>query len=314
MNCLILGGAGFIGSHLTDALVEKGHYVRIFDRPNIDKSNLEKSIDHIEIITGDFTNVKDVSEALYGIDVVVNLVCTTLPGSSNENPLYDVESNVKANIVFLEKALEKRIKKIVFASSGGTIYGIPEKIPVTEDHRTDPLCSYGITKLAVEKYLYLFNYLYNLDYTILRLSNPYGERQKISATQGVVAVFLGNVLFDLPVNVWGDGSVARDFIYVKDMIKAFVYAIEKKTPSKIYNIGTGEACSIKRLLHVISTVTGKNPIIVYKPSRNLDVPEIALDIKRAASELNWRPEVILELGIKKTWEWLLENHKCRSKS
>lgn len=311
MNCLILGGAGFIGSHLVDALVEKGHYLRIFDRPNIDTSNLKKSIDHVEIYPGDFNNVKNVSEALYGIDVVVNLVCTTLPGPSNENPLYDVESNVKGNIVLLEKALENRIKKIVFASSGGTVYGIPEQLPVTENHRTDPLCSYGITKLAVEKYLYLFNYLYNLDYTVLRLGNPYGERQKISATQGVVAVFLGKVLHNLPIHVWGDGSVARDFIYIKDMIRAFVKAIEKKTPSKIFNIGSGKACSIKRLLDVISSVTGKNPEIVFKAARNLDVPEIALDIKRAANELDWRPEETLESGIKLTWQWLMENHKCR---
>jgi UDP-glucose 4-epimerase len=311
MNCLILGGAGFIGSHLVDALVEKGHYVRVFDRPNIDISNLKKSINHIDVCPGDFNNVKNVSEALSGIDVVVNLVCTTLPAPSNENPLYDVESNVKGNIIFLEKAIENRIKKVVFASSGGTVYGIPEQMPVAENHRTDPLCSYGISKLTVEKYLYLFNHLYNLDYTVLRLANPYGERQKTTATQGVVAVFLGKVLHDLPVHIWGDGSVARDFIYIKDMVQAFVRAIEKRTSSKIFNIGSGNACSIKKLLDVISYVTGKDLKIEFKPARNMDVPAIALDIKRAAHELDWRPKETLESGIKRTWQWLMENHRCR---
>ena len=309
MNCLIMGGAGFIGSHITDALVERGHYVRVFDRPNVDTANLEKSIDHIELHLGDFNNEQEVSDALSGIDVVVNLVWTTLPSSSNENPLYDVESNVKGNIVLLQSALEQRVKKIVFSSSGGTVYGIPQGLPVNEGHSTYPLCSYGITKLAVEKYLHLFNYLYDLDYTILRLGNPYGERQKTTSTQGVVAVFLGRILRGETINIWGDGSVARDFIYIEDVVRAFVKTIEEKVPSRIYNIGSGKALSINKVLEVISSVTGMRPHIRFKPARHFDVPEIALDIERASRELGWHPRVSFESGIKRTWQWLLEQSK-----
>lgn len=309
MNCLILGGAGFIGSHLADALIDRGHCIRVFDRPNIDLSNLSRHMENIEIFYGDFNNVNNVASALHGIDVAVNFVCTILPGPSNDNPIYDVESNIKGNISLLENALENGVKKVVFASSGGTVYGIPDTLPVSENHRTDPICSYGITKLTVEKYLHLFHHLYHLDYTVLRLGNPYGERQKIDGVQGAVAVFLGKVLRRLPIHVWGDGSVARDFVYVKDMVRAFVQVIENRTPARVYNIGSGKSCSIRKLLEVIGSVTGRKPEIIFEADRNLDVPEIALDIKKAYRELGWKPETSLETGIQVTWEWLKKHNQ-----
>ncbi len=305
MNCVVFGGAGFIGSHLVDALVFRGHRVRVFDIPNIEKDNLAKSIDRIEIIQGNFLNVDDVSNALDGMDVAVNFVCSTLPDSSNKNPAYDVESNVIGNIVLLEKALEKGLGKMVFVSSGGAVYGVPEKVPISEHHRTEPLCSYGITKLAVEKYLHLFNRLHGLDYTVLRLGNPYGERQRITGAQGAVAVFLGKIWNDSPIHVWGDGSVARDFMYIEDTVEAFVAVVERDTPSKIYNIGSGQSCSIKNLLELMAEVTGKRPRIEYGQSRKFDVPEIALDVRRAERELEWRPKTSLKDGIAKTWEWIV---------
>ena len=304
MNCVVFGGAGFLGSHLVDALVQRGHTVRVFDIPNIEKDNLAKSIDRIEIMQGNFQNVKDVSEALEGMHVAINFVYTTLPDSSNNNPVYDVESNVIGNIVLLEKALEKGLEKMVFVSSGGAVYGIPEKIPVKEEQRTDPLCSYGITKLAVEKYLRLFKYLHGLDYTVLRLGNPYGERQRIRGVQGAVAVFLGKIWNDSTIEIWGDGTVARDFMYIGDTVDAFVRVVEKTPPSSVYNIGSGKSCSINRLLELMAEVTGKKPRVVYRPSRKFDVPEIALDIRKAEKEIGWKPETSLEEGIAKTWDWI----------
>ncbi len=304
MNCVVFGGAGFLGSHLVDALVVRGHRVRVFDIPNIEKENLAKSIGRIEIVQGNFQNVKDVSLALEGMDVAVNFVCSTLPDSSNKNPAYDVESNVIGNIVLLEKALETGLGKMVFVSSGGAVYGVPEKIPVSEDHRTEPLCSYGITKLAVEKYLRLFKYLHGLDYTVLRLGNPYGERQRTKGAQGAVAVFLGKIFNDSTIEIWGDGSVSRDFMYIEDTVDAFVRVVEEKAPSNVYNIGSGKSCSINRLLELMAQVTGRKPRIEYRPSRKFDIPEIALDIRRAEKELGWKPRMSLEEGISKTWEWI----------
>lgn len=311
MHCLVLGGAGFIGSHIVDALVAGGHRVRVFDRPNISSRNLKQCIDSVEIIGGDFNNINDISLALEGVDVVVHLVCTTLPGPSNENPAYDVESNVVGTINLLQKAVQKGVKKIVFASSGGTVYGIPRTLPIPEIHQTSPLCSYGITKLTIEKYLALFHRLHNLDYTILRAGNPYGERQRIDSVQGAVTVFIGKTFLNQTIAIWGDGSVARDYFYISDLVSAFIRVIESDTKSRIYNIAAGQAYSLNDILSVIREVTGKRPSVQFTPGRKLDVPVNRLDISRAREELDWQPKISLKEGIARTWEWLKASNFMR---
>ena len=217
MHCLVLGGAGFIGSNIVAALVEKGHQVRIFDLPNISLHNLIECMNSIEFIAGDFNNSNDISAALKGIDVVVHLVCSTVPGPSNENPIYDAKTNILGTLNFLETALQESVKKVIFASSGGTVYGIPETLPISETHPTNPICSYGITKLAIEKYLGLFNHLYNLNYNVLRLGNVYGKGQRTDSVQGAVGVFLGKALSNEVIKIWGDGSVVRDYLFISDL-------------------------------------------------------------------------------------------------
>jgi len=309
MHCLVLGGAGFMGSHIVDALVARNHKVRIFDLPNISTHNLKHSGDSVEILGGDFNNVNDISPALENVDVVVHLVGTTLPGTSNENPTYDVESNVIGTLNLLKKTVEKGIKKIIFSSSGGTVYGIPRSVPIPETHETNPVCSYGITKLTIEKYLALFHHLHNLDYTILRLANPYGERQRIDGVQGAVAVFLGKALLRQPITIWGDGSVARDYFYISDLVDAFMTVIESDPPSRIYNIAGGQARSLNDILSVIRKVTGLQPTIQYASGRRLDVPVNCLDIQLAKKELGWQPQISWEEGIAQTWEWLKNQKK-----
>ncbi|MHB8773177.1 MAG: NAD-dependent epimerase/dehydratase family protein [Syntrophales bacterium] len=304
MHCLVLGGAGFIGSHIVDALVARNHRVRIFDLPNINTQNLQQCIDRVEVLGGDFNNVNDISPALEGVDVVVHLVGTTLPGPSNENPAYDVESNVIGTLNLLKQVVAKGVKKIIFSSSGGTVYGIPRSVPIPETHETNPICSYGITKLTIEKYLALFHHLHNLDYTILRLANPYGERQRTDAVQGAVAVFLGKTLSGQPITIWGDGSVARDYFYIGDLVDAFVKVVESDAPANIYNIGSGRARSMNDILSVIRDVTGRQPMVQYTPGRKLDVPVNCLDIQLAKKDLGWQPAVSWEEGIARTWEWL----------
>lgn len=307
MNCLVLGGAGFIGSHLVDELVCRGHFVRVFDLPNIATQNLQRSIHSIELVNGDFENISDVLPLLKDIEVVVHLVSTTLPGTSNANPGYDIETNVVGTIRLLEEAAKVGVRKIVFPSSGGTVYGIPLALPISEDHPTNPICSHGIGKLAIEKYLALYQHLYGLDYTVLRFGNPYGPRQRIRSVQGAIAVFLGKVLHDEPITVWGDGTAARDYFYVSDLISACVRVIENETPSKVFNIGSGESTSLAKILSIIRDVTGKEPQVLYTPSRKLDVPVNCLDTNRANTELGWSPQVPLREGIARTWKWLKEN-------
>uniref|UniRef100_A0A7C4RPI4 NAD-dependent epimerase/dehydratase family protein n=1 Tax=Desulfatirhabdium butyrativorans TaxID=340467 RepID=A0A7C4RPI4_9BACT len=304
MKVLVLGGAGFIGSHIVDALVEHGHRVRVFDLPNVSRSNLCHCVGDIEMFEGDFGNIQDTTRALEGVDVLVHLICTTLPGPSNENPAYDVDSNVIGTLNLLNEALNHRVKKVVFASSGGTVYGIPKQLPIAETHPTDPICSYGITKLMIEKYLYLYHRIHGLNCTVLRLANPYGERQRITGVQGAIAVFLGKVLYDQPISIWGDGTVARDYFYIGDLVDAVCRVIEQDPPSLVYNIGSGTALSLNDMLEWIRRVTGKRPIVRYEPERTLDVPINCLDIGRAKRELGWMPKVGLQEGLERTWAWL----------
>ncbi|MBL8630451.1 MAG: NAD-dependent epimerase/dehydratase family protein, partial [Rhodospirillaceae bacterium] len=193
-KCLVLGGKGFIGSHLVDTLVAQGHAVRVLDRANLAPLSGAETAAKVEWLDGDFTSETDVRQALEGCEVCFHLVSTTLPKSSNADPLFDVETNLMGTLRLLTHAVSSGVKKVVFSSSGGTVYGIPTTVPIPETHSTDPISSYGITKLAIEKYLYLFRDLHKLDYTTLRISNPYGERQRTRANQGAIAIFLGRVL------------------------------------------------------------------------------------------------------------------------
>ncbi len=304
MNCLVLGGAGFIGSHLVDALAGRGHRVRVFDLPNISAENLHRSLPSIEVLGGDFENRRAVAEALEGMETVVHLVSTTLPGPSNENPGYDVETNVIGSIHLLEEAVRQGVRKVVFASSGGTVYGIPETLPIPESHGTNPICSYGITKLAVEKYLTLFHHLHGLRHTVLRLGNPYGERQRTSGVQGAVAVFLGRTLQNEEITIWGDGTVARDYFHVSDLTRALLLAVEKDLPSPVYNVGSGTATSLLEILETIGAVTGRRPEVRFTPARKLDTPLNCLDIRKIRTEAGWVPTVSLREGIARTWEWM----------
>ena len=304
LRCLVLGGAGFIGSHIVDALVLKGHSVRVFDLPHISTENLHQSIQNIEITAGDFNNISDISNALEGMDVVIHLAGSTLPGPSNKNPVYDVETTVIGTLNLLEKAVEKGIRKIVFASSGGTVYGIPKTLPIPETHQTAPLCSYGITKLTVEKYLDLFYHLQGLEYTVLRIANPYGERQRIKNVQGAIAVFLGKVLMGENITIWGDGSVSRDYFHISDLAAAFLKVIEQDTKERVYNIGSGRATTLKEILSVIKRVTGRSFSVEFTPARKLDVPANCLQIELAKTNLEWQPKISLEDGIDRTWKWL----------
>lgn len=313
LNCLVLGGTGFIGSYVADALVTRGHKVRVFDRPRINSTSLSDVIPHIEYISGDFSNESEIANVLDGVEIVVHLISTTIPAASNLNPVYDVETNIAGTIRFLTLAKNAGVKKVVFASSGGTVYGEPFILPIPESHPTNPICSYGITKLAIEKYLHLFHYLHGLDYSILRIANPYGERQNPNGGLGVVTVFLWKVLNGQPITIWGNGEVARDFFYISDLVAAFVRVIEHSTPSKIYNIGSGRAYSLNQILAAIRSVTEMSVTVNYTSARKLDVSVNYLDITRAKAELSWIPQVPLHVGIERTWNFLMKSNTDQSR-
>jgi UDP-glucose 4-epimerase len=302
-----LGGAGFMGSHLVDALVERGHNVRVFDRPNVDTRNLTYSLKDIDLYSGDITNEVDLAGAIRGMETLVHLVSTTIPQSSNDNPIYDAETNIVGSLKLLTLALELGIKKVIFASSGGTVYGIPNMLPIPETHATNPICAYGIAKLTIEKYLNLFNHLYGLEYAVLRIANPFGERQNPLTGQGAVSTFLWKTLVGEPITIWGDGSVARDYLHISDVIPAFVRVTEAETPSRTYNLGSGKAFTLNEIISAIAAITGTVPAVQFTPARRLDVPVNYLDISQARKELGWAPKLTLEQGMAKTWAWLNES-------
>ena len=303
---LVLGGAGFLGGHILDALRDSGRAVRVFDRARPAADRDDRS--DIEFYEGDFGNRGDLEAAIAGCDVVVHLVSTTRPKTSNDDPAHDLETNVVATVRFLDFARRAGVKKIVYASSGGTVYGESRVLPIPEDHATMPVCSYGIHKLAVERYLALYHRLYGLDYCILRMSNPFGEGQRPDVAQGAVTVFLDKALRNEVIEIWGDGSVVRDYVYVADVARAFRLSFGYSGAQKVFNIGSGHGLSLNDLLQAIESLLGRPVARHYGPARPVDVLVNVLDISNARTHLHWCPTVSFHEGLRRTLSWLQTDH------
>ena len=302
MKVLVLGGFGFMGAHVVGALLNRRHEVRVLELPGRRPHDLIlPQWNDVELVEGDFLDAGTMSTALQGVEVVIHLVCTVLPEQSNEDPIYDVESNMVGTMRMLSLARRHGVRKVVFSSSGGIVYGRAQSIPITEDHRTEPLCSYGITKLAIEKYLALYRRLGQLGYVVLRCANPYGEGQDGSRPQGAVGVFLSRLREGKPIHIWGDGLAIRDYVYVKDVAEAFVLATEMDTQSRVFNIGSGTGTSLNGLIKIMAGVTGIAPEVTYGGARWLDVPVNVLDVSLAERGLGWMPRTGLVEGIRRTW-------------
>jgi UDP-glucose 4-epimerase len=303
-KCLILGGNGFIGSHLADLLVNKGYSVRIFDSFQFKTANLQNVAKNIELINGDFLNETQITSALKGVDYIFHYISTTVPATAVKDPVFDIQSNLVGSVKLLQLAVMNGVQKIIFPSSGGTVYGEPTTFPVKETHTLDPQDPYGISKLAIEKYLNYFNRIYGLDYLILRYSNPYGERQNPNGQQGVIPVFLKRIKLGEPPVIYGDGTMERDYIYVGDAIEATITALQAKTKDKVFNVGSGESVSVNKLLAIISDVTGKKINPLYVKDTIVRVHKTYLDISRIREQVGWKPTTNLKEGITKTWNWI----------
>ena len=231
---LLLGGNGFIGSHLIDKLLYEGHRVTVYDKY---MEYFRKPLKDVQYIYGDLGNRGVLGNSLHGIDIVFHLVSTTNPETSGDDAEYDIMSNVVNTIKLLEECVNNHVPKFVFVSSGGTVYGIPHHLPVKETEETNPISAYGISKLAIEKYVHLFHFHYGIQYTIVRPSNPYGHRQNPKGNQGLVSVVVNKILRGETVEIWGDGSIVRDYIYVKDLAEGIYRASLHESHAGIYNLG-----------------------------------------------------------------------------
>ncbi|HEY9778044.1 MAG TPA: NAD-dependent epimerase/dehydratase family protein [Planktothrix sp.] len=312
MKSLVIGGNGFIGTNLVDCLLGEGHKVRVFDRY---PSRFREQLADVEYVYGDFANHGEVRDAVHGVDFVFHLAYTTLPHTSNEDPVYDIRSNVVDTVQLLQECRDNKVSKVIFVSSGGTVYGVPQKTPIEEDHPTEPICSYGITKLAIEKYLNLFHKLHGLEYVAARLSNPYGEQQNPNAKQGAVTVFLGNIAQQKPITIWGDGEVVRDYIYIGDAVSALLKAAQYQAGAndpRVFNVGAGGGHSLNQLIEIMRDVCDLPVEVKYTPGRPEDVPANVLDITQAKKWLQWEPKMQIHEGLSRTWSWLKTLDAVRS--
>jgi UDP-glucose 4-epimerase len=304
MKILILGGAGFIGTSLTNLLLSKNFDLRILKRLNTVIQSYDDNGGDIELFNGDFLNKDDLIKSLDSVDIVVHLISSTMPKGSNDNPVFDTQTNLIGTLNLLDSmVMSKSAKKIIFISSGGTVYGNPLSLPIDESHPLNPQVSYGINKLAIEKYLSLYKKLHGINYIILRVSNPYGKFQNIYKSQGAVGVFINRALNDLPIEIWGDGSVVRDYIHVTDVSKAILKSIEYKGDYSIFNVGSGCGVDLNYLLSLIKKISKREITINYTAKRSFDVAVNYLSIQLASEELDWQPLIDIEHGLLDTIEW-----------
>jgi UDP-glucose 4-epimerase len=300
-SCLVLGGGGFIGSWLLKKLVQRGADVRGYGRI----SQFGPQWANVTWFNNDFTDHVALARACEGVEIVFHLLGSGTPESSNADPFDDLLAGPGATLHLLNICRAEGVRRVVFASSGGTVYGLPRCIPLSESAQTDPISAYGVSKLTTEKYLHLYSHIYGLDYAIMRISNPYGPYQSPFRRQGVIAAILHKLLRGVPVEVWGDGSVVRDFLFVRDLADVFLRVADYKGPVRVFNIGSGYGLSVKELALSIADAIGCDEArIVHKPGRAVDVPVNVLDVSLARRELGWNAQTPLAEGVRITADWM----------
>ena len=303
MNVLIIGGNGFIGSHLVDIFLQNGHKVRVFDYSSEKYRDKIKDVDYRIF---NFDNTAELTESLADIDIVYHLAGSSVPSTSNLDPAMEIQKNLLPTIRLLEIMVKLNTKKIVYFSSGGTVYGNSIISPIHEDQNLAPISSYGIIKVTIEHYLKLYERLYGIKALIIRPSNPYGPRQGHQFTQGVISTFLRKIQSGEELTVFGDGKSTKDYIYISDLVEA-CYKLSLSNDSSEYNIGSGIVASINEIIEVISEVTKKRPKINYTESKEYDVQNFVLDISKLKKVIKWLPKISLRDGIQKHWDWIIEN-------
>ena len=301
MRIGIIGGAGFIGSAIAAHLGTRDADTCILDT----EERLQRSSERMQGYDTrifPFPGVTDLLNQFRGFETLVHLACTTEPASSMESMVSDAETNIIPALKIFQAAFDAGVKRIVYASSGGTVYGNPVSLPVHEDNETKPICAYGVSKLAIEQYLNLFAANFPLTGISLRIGNPYGTHQLEGTTIGIIAHYLNSIKTGRPIEVWGDGTIVRDYLPVDCVARAFGAAIfTPSMPSASYNIGSGTGVSINELIELLFKISGKRVPVKYFDPRGFDVPKIILDSSRFESLTDWRPILSLEEGVAGMW-------------
>ncbi len=314
MRTIVTGAAGFIGSTLVDRLLSEGHLVVGIDNlSNGREANLASARVRSEISPGQFTLIQaDIQHPeLAGIfagvnpDAVFHLAAHVDLRASVEAPRHDAQSNVLGTINVAEACQQAGVQRVVYAASGGSRYGAPAELPVSETCALAPVSPYAVSKVAGEMYLQAYSAMYGIRPISLGLANVYGPRQDPTGEAGVVSIFANAMLNGLPTTIYGDGTAARDYVYVGDVVDAFLRAAE--APGELtgyYNIGTSRQTTVAELHSLIAEATGSSAAPLMGSPRAGEVQAIALDADRARRDLGWTPAVKLAEGVKRTVGWL----------
>lgn len=295
MRILVTGGAGFIGSHVAEQLLHEGHDVAIVDDLSTGhRHNVPAGATFYECDIRDPALHNALDE--FRPDVISHHAAQMSVRISIDEPRRDASINLEGSINLLEGAREYGVRKVIYASTGGALYGEPRYLPCDEEHPVVPLCHYGISKHTVEHYLELYAALYGLDFTVLRYPNVYGPRQDPAGEAGVIAIFIGRMLRDEPVDVFGDGEQQRDFVHVSDVARANVLALDSGSRS-IVNLGSARGASVNEIHQVLARLIGTSEPARYRPARLGEVYRIFLTNDRARQEIGWEPQIDLETGL-----------------
>ena len=309
MNVLVTGGAGFIGSHVADALIERGHDVHVLDdlsggrRENVPDGATFHELDIRSDAAADLMREQR-------FDALCHLAAQMDVRKSVADPVFDADVNVLGALNLLEAGRESGLKKVVFASTGGAIYGEPDPNvndggPQPEEHPQQPLSPYGITKLVTEKYLYFYEQTHGIPYVALRFGNVYGPRQNPHGEAGVVAIFSERLLDREQPVIYGHGEQTRDYVYVGDVVRAFVAGLDYEG-SAMVNVGTGKETSVNDLFRTLNDITGGHAEEQHADAKPGEQQRSVLDVSRAKQLFGWTPEVDLTTGLKRTVEWFDE--------
>jgi len=307
MKILVTGGAGFIGSHVVDLYIERGHQVVVVDDLSTGTlSNLNPAATFYEM------DVRD--PELAGVfkrempDIVNHHAAQMDVRRSVDDPIFDADINILGSLRLLEHSRKIGVRRFIYISSGGAVYGEPEYLPCDETHPINPICQYGASKHTVEHYLFMYRLNYGMDFTVLRYGNVYGPRQNPHGEAGVVAIFTGQMLEGQKVVINGDGNQTRDFVYVGDCARANLLALNAGSVDGVFNLGSGQETSINEIFSGLQAVTDYGVPAVRGPAKLGETRRIYLDVNKAERELGWRPTVDLKEGLDRTVAYIRSSH------
>ncbi|MBI5216301.1 MAG: NAD-dependent epimerase/dehydratase family protein [Ignavibacteriae bacterium] len=305
MNILVTGGAGFIGSHIVDAYIEAGHNVTILDNLSTGRMvNLNSKAQFFQMDIREFAIDKIFDEGKF--DVVNHHAAQMDVRKSVLDPIFDSSINILGTLNVLENCKRTGVKKFIFASTGGAIYGEQDYFPADEAHPQRPLSPYGITKSAVEKYLFYYQEVWGIRSTILRYANVYGPRQNPHGEAGVVAIFAKKMLAGEQVTINGDGKQTRDYVFIRDVVQANLLALNQKT-SDTFNIGTGIETTVNEIYSVLETALGKQCKSIHAPAKEGEQLRSVLSFEKIRTSLGWQPTVSLRQGLEATVKYFQEH-------